>query len=84
MPTEGPVGPSEETYSPWTIVNVVFHHLADQGLHPTLGDSGHPGEAAATLLRVLGIRPTISGDGRIQEHVHEQLVQLRETILDEP
>ena len=32
-----------ETFNPWSIVNVVFHHLADQGLHPILGDAGDPG-----------------------------------------
>ncbi len=31
-------GPQPETYSPWTVVNVVFHHLVDVGLHPTLGE----------------------------------------------
>ena len=33
-------GPQPETYSPWTVVNVVFHHLVDVGLHPTLGRPG--------------------------------------------
>jgi hypothetical protein len=32
-------------------VNVVFSHLADQGLRPTLGDAGDPGEPASALLR---------------------------------
>ena len=27
-----------ETFNPWSIVNLVFHHLAAQGLHPVLGD----------------------------------------------
>ena len=49
----GPDQPEEETYNPWSIVNLVFHHLADQGLHPTLGESGDPGEPAAALLRAL-------------------------------
>jgi hypothetical protein len=52
----------DETYNPWTVVNVVFHHLVEQGLHPTLGDSGHPGEPAAELLRALGIEPRAEGD----------------------
>ena len=33
-----------ETYNPWSVVNVVFHHLAAQGLHPVLGEAGDPGE----------------------------------------
>ena len=33
----------DETYNPWSIVNLVFHHLADQGLHPVLGSAGDPG-----------------------------------------
>ena len=31
--------PQHETFNPWSIVNLVFHHLADQGLHPILGQS---------------------------------------------
>jgi hypothetical protein len=34
--------PEAETYNPWSIVNLVFHHLADAGLHPTLGEAGDP------------------------------------------
>ena len=43
--------PSQESYNPWTVVHVVFEHLADVGLHPVLGATGHPGEPAAELLR---------------------------------
>ena len=75
-------GQSEQTYSPWTIVNVVFEHLVDQDLHPILGDAGHPGEAAEALLRALGITPTAEGDGRIQRDIREHLAELRSTILD--
>ncbi|MDT7774876.1 MAG: hypothetical protein QOC67_3800, partial [Pseudonocardiales bacterium] len=28
-----------ESYNPWTVVNLVFHHLAEQGLHPTFSDA---------------------------------------------
>ena len=35
-----------ETYNPWSIVNLVFHHLAEKGLHPVLGGSGDPGPPA--------------------------------------
>lgn len=74
---------SEETYNPWTIVNVVFEYLAGQGLHPTLGDSGHPGEPAAELLRALGIKPTVEGDVRIARDVQQQLADLRATMMDD-
>ncbi|HEX3779202.1 MAG TPA: hypothetical protein VHX38_06015 [Pseudonocardiaceae bacterium] len=74
---------AEETYSPWTIVDLVFSHLVDAGLHPTLG-SGHPGDPAAELLRVLGIRPTNEGDTRINQEVRAHLAQLRATMFDDP
>ncbi len=74
---------AEETYNPWTVVNVVFRHLADQGLHPTLGDNGHPGEPAAALLRALGIEPRAEGDIRQSQNIKEHLAQLRESMLDE-
>ncbi|HEX3791663.1 MAG TPA: hypothetical protein VHW44_27630 [Pseudonocardiaceae bacterium] len=77
-------GSSEETYNPWTIVNVVFHYLVEQGLHPTLGECGHPGEPAAALLRAMGIVPTAEGDARVPEKVKDQLAQLRATMLGEP
>jgi hypothetical protein len=50
-----------EIYNPWTIVNLVFHHLVDEGLHPILGDSGNPGEPAAALLAALGVEPVVEG-----------------------
>jgi len=73
-----------ETYNPWTIVNVVFDHLVENGFHPTLGASGHPGEPAAALLRALGITPTVEGDNRIAERVRDQLADLRASMFDEP
>ena len=39
-----------EKYNPWTVVNLVFRHLADEGLHPVLGEAGDPSAAAAELL----------------------------------
>jgi hypothetical protein len=72
-----------ETYSPWTLVSLVFGHLTDEGLHPTLGTSGNPGEPAAELLRALGIRPSIEGDGRIGAATREKLAELRATMDDE-
>lgn len=73
---------AEETYNPWTVVNVVFQHLADQGLHPVLGDAGHPGEPAARLLRALGIEPRAEGDIRMAQDIHDHLAQLRESMFD--
>ena len=29
--------PQVESYNPWSVVNLVFNHLTDQGLHPILG-----------------------------------------------
>lgn len=73
----------EETYSQWTIVNIVFGHLVEQGLHPTLGDHGDPGEQAAKLLHALGITPTSTGDARVKRDVHDELAQLRAVMMGE-
>ncbi|MEU8633952.1 hypothetical protein AB0C38_17395 [Amycolatopsis sp. NPDC048633] len=70
-----------ETYNPWTIVNLVFTHLAEQGLHPVFGGEGHPGEPAAALLRALGITPTVEGDARVRTSVHSELAELRARML---
>ena len=51
-----------ETFNPWSIVNLVFHHLAEEGLHPVLGEAGDPGKPAADLLRALGIKPAAEGN----------------------
>lgn len=83
-PTTSPDPPEPETYNPWTVVHVVFEHLVDNGCHPTLGASGHPGEPAAALLRALGITPTVEGDARVAERVRDQLADLRASLLDEP
>jgi hypothetical protein len=67
----------EETFNPWSIVNVVFHHLAGEGLHPVLGEAGDPGAPAADLLRALGIRPAAEGNRQASEKVKQQLAELR-------
>ncbi|HEX6453018.1 MAG TPA: hypothetical protein VF060_26610 [Trebonia sp.] len=68
---------ADETYNPWTIVNLIFHHLADQGLHPVLGETGDPGVPAAQLLKAFGITPAQEGDARIAEHSKDRLAELR-------
>jgi hypothetical protein len=67
----------EETFNPWSIVNLVFHHLASEGLHPVLGEAGDPGAPAADLLRALGIRPAAEGNRQASEKVKQQLAELR-------
>jgi hypothetical protein len=66
-----------ETYNPWSIVNLVFEHLAEQGLHPILGEGGDPGAPAADLLRCLGIQPAREGNLKIADDVRQQLSDLR-------
>jgi hypothetical protein len=73
----------DETYNPWTVVNLVFEHLVDEGLHPVLGTSGNPGDAAADLLRAMGVRPVAEGNARVVEANREQLAALREAVLGE-
>jgi hypothetical protein len=73
----------DETYNPWTIVNVVFHHLAQEGLHPILGEGGDPGAPASELLRSLGIRPAAEGNRKVSEQVQDQLAQIRANFFDE-
>ncbi len=78
-PQAGPGGPDEpETFNPWTVVNVVFRHLVDAGLHPVLGETGDPGPPAAQLLRALGITPAAEGDRQQLQRVRAQLAELRE------
>ena len=75
---------NEESYNPWTVVHLVFEHLADAGLHPVLGATGHPGEPAAELLRCFGIRPDPQGDQRVAQQTAEELAELRERMLGAP
>lgn len=73
----------DETYNPWSVVNLVFHHLAEQGLHPVLGEAGDPGASAADLLRALGIRPAAEGNQRVAEEVQDRLAQIRDAFFPE-
>ena len=79
----GPGEPPAETYNPWSVVNLVFHHLADQGLHPTLGESGDPGGPAAALLRALGIEPAAEGNRQVMAAVRVHLEEIRAAVLGE-
>jgi hypothetical protein len=69
-----------ETYNPWSIVNLVFRHLADEGLHPILGESGDPGKPAAELLHALGITPTAEGNRQVSARTKDELARLREAF----
>jgi hypothetical protein len=70
-----------ETYNPWSIVNLVFNHLADEGLHPSLGSAGDPGPSAAALLVALGIEPAAEGNRQVMRDVHEHLATIRSAVL---
>ena len=70
---------NEERFNPWSVVNLVFDHLAAHGLHPVLGDVGDPSEPAAELLRAMGVTP---GDpswarGQDAEQIQDQLAEIR-------
>jgi hypothetical protein len=73
---------THESFNPWSVVNVVFHHLAAQGLHPTLGGAD-PGAPAADLLRALGIEPAPEGDRQVGENVKRQLAEIRAVMFPE-
>lgn len=70
-----------ETYNPWSVVNLVFSHLAKEGLHPVLGATGDPGEPAAALLRALGVEPAAEGNRQVVRDIREHLATLREAVL---
>ena len=70
-----------ETFNPWTVVNLVFHHLADNGLHPVLGDAGDPAVPAAALLRALGIEPGRNDETVSSATVQDQLAEIRERMF---
>jgi hypothetical protein len=67
----------QETYNPWSIVNLVFHHLASEGLHPVLGEAGDPGGPAADLLRAMGITPDSQGSRQASEQTKRDLAAIR-------
>lgn len=82
-PVDTPVDDAQvETYNPWTIVNLVFGHLAEQGLHPVLGDHGDPGEPARALLTALGIQPSAEGNREVMRRVHAHLAEIRTVVFE--
>jgi len=72
-----------ETFNPWTVVNMVFHKLVDEGLHPVLGATGDPGGPAGDLLRALGIEPAAEGNRQVTRNIRDHLAVLRSTVLGE-
>ncbi len=75
--------PQDESFNPWSIVNLVFHHLAEQGLHPILGSAGDPGVPAAQLLMALGITPAPEGNRQDSEDVRQRLADIRAAMFGE-
>ena len=81
----GDAGGPRETFNPWTVVNLVFHHLAANGLHPVLGGQGDPAVPAAALLRNLGIEPGRNDESVTSPRVQDQLAAVRAAFFgDEP
>ncbi len=70
-----------ESFNPWSIVNLVFAHLADQGLHPVLGECGDPGPPAAALLQAMGIEPAAEGNREVMRDVYAHLAEIRTAVL---
>jgi len=75
--------PDAETYNPWTVVNLVFTHLADQGLHPVLGDGGDPAGPARALLTALGIHPAAEGNREVVRRIRAHLAEIRDAVFDD-
>lgn len=76
-----PAGQGQESFNPWSVVNLVFSHLAAAGLHPVLGEAGDPGRPAADLLRALGITPAAEGSARQAEQKQAELARLRAAVF---
>jgi hypothetical protein len=73
-----------ETFNAWSVVNLVFNHLAAQGLHPVLGETGDPSVPAAALLRALGVQPGQDHEGPAATLVQDELARVRAAMnLDE-
>ncbi|MGH3566859.1 MAG: hypothetical protein ACRDRH_12665 [Pseudonocardia sp.] len=72
-----------ETFNPWSVVNLVFTHLAEAGLHPVLGETGDPSVAATALLRSMGIEPGQDHEGPAATLIQDELARLRATMMDD-
>lgn len=72
-----------ETFNPWSVVNLVFGHLAEHGLHPVLGSTGDPGQPAADLLRALGIEPSFEGNRQVARDVKDHLAVIRAAVFEQ-
>ena len=79
----GAENPDAESYNPWTVVNLVFTHLAEQGLHPVLGESGDPGPPARALLEALGIEPAPEGNREVMRGVRAHLDEIRSAVFED-
>lgn len=73
-----------ETFNPWTVVNLVFNHLADHGLHPVLGEAGDPAVPATALLAAMGILPGRNDETVASAQVQNKLAEIRMRMLGEP
>jgi hypothetical protein len=71
----------DESFNPWSVVNLVFSHLAEQGLHPVLGSAGDPGAPAAALLLALGIQPAPEGNRQESKNVKDRLADIRAAVF---
>lgn len=70
-------------YNPWTIVNLVFRHLADEGMGPVIGQQD-PSIPAGELLSALGIVSSPIPDARSTRRRDEELAALRARYLPDP
>ena len=69
-----PAEPDAESFNPWSIVNLVFHHLADKGLHPVPAARVIRDPPAAALLSVArGIEPAVEGNRQVARDVRDHL-----------
>ena len=76
-------GAAPETFNPWTVVDLVFRHLAANGLHPVLGGRGDPAVAAAELLHRLGVEPGRNDESVTSPIVQDQLAAVRAHFFGE-
>lgn len=78
-----PADSTPVVYNPWTIVNLVFAHLAEQGLRPVIGEQD-PSKPAGELLRAMGFVASPIPDARSTQRRDEELAALRAQLLPEP